>query len=236
MVGAFRTTRPNQYEDSLVATQPGPRLLSGIQCENCHGPLAQHFGPGVGVDKSLRSEVCAPCHFSSDRHPKGYSWDASGHAASFDEGKEWSYMNRSGCSQCHTGNGFAEAYNNIPGATTGGMPILSGSPARPATTRTTTRTNISCAGHRLPRLASAATKRASARAALHHSHQGPMILGTEATPFAGNADRDPESECVSGWELPGYVYENGSHSEIEERCAACHMAPTPTYDPTYRDA
>ena len=55
---------PNQYEDSLVATQPGLALLSGIQCENCHGPLGQHFGPGIGVDKNLRSEVCAPCHFS----------------------------------------------------------------------------------------------------------------------------------------------------------------------------
>ncbi len=223
---------PNQYEDSLVATNPNLAILSGIQCENCHGPLAQHFGPGVSVDASLRSEVCAPCHFSSDRHPKGYSWDASGHAEPFDEGKEWSYMNRTGCSQCHTGNGFAEAYNNIPGATTG---------------RYDDPVGISCAACHDPhnntnpyqlRRASTAEAcvgchetRISSRG-LHHSNQGPMVLGTEATPFAGT----PTGTVIgmySGWELPGYVYENGSHSEIEERCATCHMAATPTFDPTF---
>jgi len=221
---------PNKYEDSLVATQPVLAGLSGIQCENCHGPLAQHFGPNVDV--SLRSEVCAPCHFSSDRHPKGYSWDASAHAEPFDEGKEWSYMNRSGCSQCHTGNGFAEAFNDIPGATTG---------------RYDDPVGISCAACHDPhnntneyqlRRASTAEAcvgchetRISSRG-LHHSHQGPMVLGTEATPFAGTPTGTVIG-LISGWELPGYVYENGSHSEIEERCAACHMAATPTFDPTY---
>jgi predicted CXXCH cytochrome family protein len=223
---------PNTYEDSLVAAQPALALLSGIQCENCHGPVGQHYGPGINVDKNLRSEVCAPCHFSSDRHPKGYSWDASLHANSFAEGKEWSYMNRSGCSQCHTGNGYVEAFNNIPGATTGRYddPVA-----------------ITCAACHDPhdntnqyqlRRASVADActgchetRMSSRG-LHHSHQGPMVFGTEAIPFPGFTPGTMIG-FYSGWQLPGYVYENGSHSEIEERCAACHMAPTPTYDPTY---
>ncbi len=70
---------------------------------------------------------------------------------------------------------------------------------------------------------------------MHHSHQGPMVFGTEAIPFPGFAPGTMIG-FYSGWQLPGYVYENGSHSEIEERCAACHMAQTPTYDPDVCDA
>ena len=180
---------PNQYQDSLVATNPTLAVLSGIQCENCHGPLAQHFGPGVGVDKSMGAEVCVPPLLIRSP-PEGLFLDASAHAQSFDEGKEWSDMNRSGCSQCHTGNGFAEAFNDIPGATTG---------------RYADPVGVTCAACHDPhnntnefqlRRASVAEAcigchetRISSRG-LHHSNQGPMILGDGSPGLCRDPDRD----------------------------------------------
>jgi predicted CXXCH cytochrome family protein len=223
---------PGQYEDSLVATNPALAMLSGIQCENCHGPAGQHAGPGVNIDKSLSSEVCAPCHFSSDRHPKGYSWDASAHANPFAEGSEWNYMNRDGCAQCHTGNGFVANFNDIPNAVTQTYPDVQGitcaachDPHSEANEYQLRRSSVAeaCTGCHENRISSHG---------LHHSHQGPMIVGADAEPYGPDK---PTSGVGfwSGWEFPGYAYENSSHEEIEERCAVCHMANTPTYDPTY---
>jgi len=59
-----------------------------------------------------------------------------------------------------------------------------------------------------------------------------MILGADAEPYGPDKPTSGVG-AWSGWELPGYVYENSSHEEIEERCAVCHMARTPTYDPTF---
>jgi predicted CXXCH cytochrome family protein len=221
---------PNQYEDSLVALYPQLAILSGIQCENCHGPAGQHAGPGVNIDKSLSSEVCAPCHFSSDRHPKGYSWDASGHANSFAEGAEWNYMNRSGCSQCHTGNGYVEQTINGGTAGTYADPVgitcaACHDPHNNTNIYQLRRTSVAeaCTGCHITRISSRG---------LHHSNQGPMIIGAGSMPY-GPSEPTSGVGLWAGWELPGYVYENSSHEEIEERCAQCHMAMTPSFDPTY---
>jgi hypothetical protein len=65
-----------------------------------------------------------------------------------------------------------------------------------------------------------------------------MLLGHNATPFSlDKAEAFRKYPTVmannvglwSGWELPGYTYQNGSHSDIEERCVTCHMAKTPSY-------
>jgi hypothetical protein len=60
-----------------------------------------------------------------------------------------------------------------------------------------------------------------------------MINGTFAEAFGPTSPTGTLVGDYSGWELPGYVYENSSHEEIEDKCAVCHMAQTPTYDPTF---
>jgi predicted CXXCH cytochrome family protein len=219
-----------QYEDSLVALYPDLAALSGIQCENCHGPAGNHEGPGINIDVSLRSEVCAPCHFSSDRHPKGYSWDASAHANPMAEGAFYNYMNRSGCSQCHTGNGFIEQTINGGTAGTYADPV-----GITCATCHDPHSNKNEAQLRRPSIAEACTgchiSRVSSRG-LHHAHQGPMLAGAEGPAYGPTTSTNGVGEWT-GWELPGYVYENGSHGEIQEKCVTCHMAQTPTFDPTY---
>ncbi len=69
-----------------------------------------------------------------------------------------------------------------------------------------------------------------------------MLLGANATPFSQDAlnaysavpASTPQQVVAAvnawgGWELPGYVYENSSHSDIKEMCVKCHMASSPSF-------
>jgi hypothetical protein len=71
--------------------------------------------------KEHSSDVCAPCHYSSDRHPKGYSWESTAHAISSSEGPtNPQYTNRNTCSTCHIGQGFVnERINGNPAPSSG---------------------------------------------------------------------------------------------------------------------
>ncbi len=247
------TNRPGAYDSIMTIANSGASLttdslktlmaLTGIQCENCHGPASEHrnIWPTAGntkMDHSYSSDACAQCHFSSDRHGKGYSWASSAHANSLAEGISAQYMDRSGCNACHTAQGYVNQTiegNAEPVVASGQVIWPNPQPVtcqachdphngdNPAQLR---RTSIAeaCTGCH--------TVRFSSQSGLHHAHQGPMLIGadgtpmTSATPLSGTAS-------VTGWEFPGYKYANSSHSEISERCVVCHMANSPDYDPTY---
>ncbi|MFH0990818.1 MAG: cytochrome c3 family protein [bacterium] len=231
---------PGVY-DSLVAAKPQVMALSGIQCENCHGPASEHVKSPVHgntkLDVTYSSDVCAPCHYSSDRHPKGYSWEASGHAVSTFEGAQFQYTARGECVQCHTAQGFVDVIingNPLPVPASGKVSYLNPEgitcqachdPHNNKNEYQLRRKTVAdaCTGCHITRMSSRG---------LHHAHQGSMLLGADA-PEMTTSKLVASVSLVSGFELPGYTYENSSHSKIEERCVACHMAPSPTYDPTY---
>ncbi len=213
--------------------------LGGIQCENCHGPLGEHVKTAdkLKTDKSISSDVCAPCHFSSDRHPKGYSWTGSRHAVSMANGIQVEYTNRPGCTRCHVGQGFIDykAGNPEPVAPSGSK-IYANAEGITCTACHDPHSNANPYQLRTKSVADACmdchTTRLSSYSGLHHAHQGPMLVGAGGTPF-GPTLLKGEVGNWSGWEYPGYRYENSTHSDIQNRCAECHMAQTPTYDPTY---
>jgi len=242
------TNGPRVFEDSLVAKYPKSMALSGIQCENCHGPAGQHVTGGfptagnTRLDVSMSSEVCAPCHYSSDRHGIGYAWEASAHARSMAEGVQTEYTNRATCSRCHVAQGYlTEVLGGQP------EPVASGSNKLFANASVITcqtchdpHNGDNPAQLRVKSIGDACigchTTRLSSRG-LHTAHQGPMLEGKNGTPFTlQNVKKYLANTSVvnavgdwSGWELPGYTYENSAHSEIEERCAVCHMASSPSF-------
>jgi predicted CXXCH cytochrome family protein len=76
---------------------------------------------------------------------------------------------------------------------------------------------------------------------LHTSGQGAMLMGANLPPFTIDnwntyitAPASTPQQVLAavgawgGWEFPGYTYENSSHSDIKERCVACHMASSPS--------
>jgi predicted CXXCH cytochrome family protein len=236
---------PGVYDSLVAATALNPNLSTmldqtGIQCENCHGPAGEHaqFGDPSKMAVSFQSDVCAPCHYSSDRHPKGYSWEGSAHAVSTKEGDlTVEYLNRPSCARCHTGNGYVDQTINgnpepvVPSGQklyAATVPITCQachdphSAKNPYQLRTAT-VGDACMGCHITRISSRG---------LHHSGQGTMLLGAETIPMTQSSLSGPVG-MWSGWEFPGYTYVNSSHSDIQARCAECHMAASPDFDPTF---
>ena len=246
---------PGVY-DSLVAKYPLSMRLAGIQCENCHGPAGQHAG-GAGVfpvagnnklDESLSSAVCAPCHFSTDRHGIGYEYTGALHSTSMSlGGNRPNNLNRVVCARCHTAQGYMyEAIGGKPQPipATGLVAYTNGSSMTCATChdphngsnemqlRAKT-VGDACTGCHIIRLSTSG---------LHTSHQGAMLIGANLPPFTMDnlntyltAPANTSQQVLAavgawgGWEFPGYTYENSSHSSITDRCAQCHMASSPSY-------
>ena len=84
--------------------------LAGVQCENCHGPAANHAAnendPTVRPRVELAATVCGGCHTGS-QHPTYGEWNSSGHAAVVPDALQAmssSTTNISSCGRCHSGS------------------------------------------------------------------------------------------------------------------------------------
>ena len=72
--------------------------LTGVQCENCHGPGSEHPTPDfASTEISMEAAVCGTCH-TDEHHPTYEEWRESGHATpiAFAAG-------RASCAKCHNG-------------------------------------------------------------------------------------------------------------------------------------
>jgi hypothetical protein len=214
-------------------------------------------GDPAKLDESLSNSACDQCHFSTDRHGIGYAWTGSAHATSTAEGSQVQYMDRFPCAKCHTAQGYinntigGQAVPNNSGSVlsySNPMPVgcptchdphknnnpsmvETGATNKGAYTFPQLRVNSideACLGCHETRISSRG---------LHTSHQGSMLVGADATPFtltnvkayrANANDMSTNAGLWSGWEFPGYVYTNSSHSAIEDRCVTCHMAQSPS--------
>ncbi|MCK5573604.1 MAG: hypothetical protein KAJ12_12625, partial [Bacteroidetes bacterium] len=228
---------PGLY-DSLVAAQQAVMALGSVQCENCHGPAAQHAGTGdkTKLDKSYSADVCGVCHIAAGRrHQQGFAWTGSDHTGSVSSRSDPQSRNRPLCNRCHTAQGYVNQVikgNPEPVVPSGetiwpdGQSITCAAchdPHSDANPHQLRRASVAeaCTGCHTIRITSSG---------LHGNHQGPMILGVNAEPYSGQ--EGPIGDWA-GWELPGYTYQNSTHSSIDHLCAQCHMAHSPTYDPAY---
>ncbi|MBC8089891.1 MAG: hypothetical protein H7Z40_21740, partial [Phycisphaerae bacterium] len=79
--------------------------LAGVQCENCHGPAAQHADNEEDITMRPRvdiaSQVCGGCHTTS-HHPTFDELSGTGH---FNVTEDMSLVNRvDSCGRCHSGS------------------------------------------------------------------------------------------------------------------------------------
>lgn len=91
-------------------SQAATPQLAGVQCENCHGPAANHAAnendPTVRPRVELAATVCGGCH-TGPMHPTYEEWNTSGHAAVVPDAllaMSSSTTNISSCGRCHSGS------------------------------------------------------------------------------------------------------------------------------------
>jgi Cytochrome c554 and c-prime len=84
--------------------------LAGVQCENCHGPAANHAAnendPTVRPRVDLAATVCGGCH-TGPMQPTYEEWNTSGHATVVPDALQTmssSTNNISSCGRCHSGS------------------------------------------------------------------------------------------------------------------------------------
>lgn len=85
------------------------KALANIQCEQCHGPAADHVKNGMPVMQASQDEgVCNVCHNGSSRHDKGEQLKNAAHSdASAPAFNEPVGPTRQACVRCHSGEGYA---------------------------------------------------------------------------------------------------------------------------------
>lgn len=102
----------NSVTEDAGYTTTGDQRYQDVQCESCHGPGLNHVNNpkdetvplaamSVGVDNTTG---CGECH-QDTHHPFVEQWEQSAHSdvVGFAAG-------RSGCKNCHSGNGALEAW------------------------------------------------------------------------------------------------------------------------------
>jgi hypothetical protein len=84
--------------------------LAGVQCENCHGPAANHAAseddPSFTPQVEIAATVCGGCH-TGPMQPTYEEWNTSGHAAVVPDALQAmssSTNNISSCGRCHSGS------------------------------------------------------------------------------------------------------------------------------------
>jgi hypothetical protein len=93
----------------FVSASATPQL-EGVQCENCHGPAANHAArpddPTVVPRVDLAAQICGGCH-SGSHQPTYEEWSSSGHSAVVPDvlaSMSASTNSISSCGRCHSGS------------------------------------------------------------------------------------------------------------------------------------
>lgn len=93
--------------------------LAGVQCENCHGPAANHAAnPGDLTTRprvDIAGQVCGGCHTGSHQ-PTYEEWKSSGHFAVVEDMNLPSRINS--CGRCHSGTARLALVNGLNPSTT----------------------------------------------------------------------------------------------------------------------
>ena len=104
--------------------------LAGVQCENCHGPAANHAANPddftVVPQVEIAATVCGGCH-TGPMQPTYEEWNTSGHAAVVPDALQTvssSTNNISSCGRCHSGSvRLALIYGQNPIALTNDLDV-----------------------------------------------------------------------------------------------------------------
>jgi hypothetical protein len=218
-------------------SQAATPQLAGVQCENCHGPAANHaaseMDPSVRPRVELAATVCGGCH-TGPEHPIFQEWQSSAHAQVV-PGPDFNSTNLiDSCGRCHSGS---VRYSLLEGLA---LPVGDANVGIVcATCHDPHQTNANPAQVRYP-LASTndyyvttagvftdQINPAINLCAQCHNHRGASWTNSAAPPHHSpqyNILLGTVGELASG--LPSY--QPAAHAlQITNQCAGCHMQTSP---------
>lgn len=214
----YVTINPNQTW--LVNDETNFNRVKNVQCESCHGPkgTANHtvdFGH-MSQPNDYSAANCGVCH-EGTHHPYYSEWQQSLHAS----GPPSSVTNRQtrgACFKCHYAQDYI-AYlanpnydytNFVPD---GNLEII---------------TCVTCHdphGNNNPGNLRVSQQGQSVCDVCHTSQvTGPVNVNT--TPHHATSDAYSGSPYF-GYQYPGQTYQNSVHTNLQERCVACHVHTSP---------
>ncbi|MBS1516660.1 MAG: T9SS type A sorting domain-containing protein [Bacteroidetes bacterium] len=214
--------------------------FSSIGCESCHGAGLAHASNGGDtnrIQKPFNAGVCGTCHGEPWRHSITQQWENSLHSEPVFEGRNVSASQRntlSDCNRCHDGESFADFTKNRLGTlnlTKADQEFITCQACHdphgnsnehqlrsvpPGADTLANGTSYASIGNGKVCVACHQARRNNADYVTvggsltstwgpHHSTQSDVLLGTNAATF-------------------GFPYITGSHKNIENTCATCHMS------------
>jgi hypothetical protein len=98
----------------FISESATPRL-AGVQCENCHGPAANHaaseIDPVVRPRVEIAAQVCGGCHTGS-KHPTFEEWAMSPHVGVVEDMNATNRIDS--CGRCHSASARLSLLKNRP--------------------------------------------------------------------------------------------------------------------------
>lgn len=189
------------------STQTTPHL-AGVQCENCHGPAANHAGnptdPSLIPIRTVSAVVCGGCHTDA-HHPTYDEWSVSRHGNAL-EGLKASGHASDYCLSCHSEDYRYAVANNLPA-----IPTIQ-----------TAQLSIECSTCHAPH----------GGVAQDHLIRKPLDLlcgecHTQGEATLGGTPHHPQFEMLKGigaFQADGSpLVQPHSHTAIAKACAQCHV-------------
>jgi len=230
---------------SILTQFPKTAKLANIQCENCHGPQQSDAHTHTEARATLSSDLCGACHGEPLRHGRYQQWQLSAHAnyeTANSEGMS------SGCTMCHTANGFLAWEKS--GYTASSVQVTwTQDEVHPQTCQTchdpheigttsgsaSTNATVRISGTTPPLMAGFTATNVGRGAICITCHNGRRGLRNDSTFKVSDAARaphvGPQGDVLMGQNFylvdlsgPGY------HARVQETCVTCHMAKTPPPD------